>query len=103
MRDGDLQELYQLLRLYGRTYGGDAADGLMQEVEARCRERGVRPDAGNVRGAGRKRKFDSKKDAEILEAYAQGGTIRQIAEQKGCSTGYVHKLIKTQKMRSQIN
>ena len=39
MKRQDMEELYQLLEVYERTYGGRKVRGMVQEVSARYREK----------------------------------------------------------------
>lgn len=93
MRKSDLGELYALLGMYRITYGG-VPEELMEEVEA-AYKRGIGPgfSVGNPRGAGRKSKITPEKIRKAKELREKGDPIRKIAEEMGCSAGYVHKLI----------
>lgn len=51
----------------------------------------------NERGAGRKKKYDDKQIAEILEARKQNKSMRVIAKEFNCSLGLVQKIINEHK------
>ncbi len=95
MKLADLRELYTLVELYERTYGqpGITAGELKESIRRKCEERGVPSDIRNARDAGRKKKYSEETDREIVEGYQYGKSIRKIAAETGCSTGYVQKLI----------
>lgn len=96
MRKSDLGELYTLLGMYRITYGG-VPEELMGEVEAAYKRGiGVGFSVGNPRGAGRKSTITPEKIRKAEELRKKGHPIRKIAEEMGCSTGYVHKLIHEQ-------
>lgn len=99
MRKSDLGELYALLGMYRITYGG-VPEELMGEVEA-AYKRGTGPgfSVGNPRGAGRKSGMTPEKIMKAKELRKKGHPIRKIAEEMGCSTGYVHKLIHEQEVK----
>lgn len=103
MRPQDLLELYQLVRLYKRSYGdGRAADlgTLLEELEEKYKERTKGEDirqAGNPRGAGRKRKYTEQENEKILGLYKKGKSLRRISQEVGCSIGHVQDVIKVQK------
>ena len=83
MRGTDLAELYTLLGMYDRTYGG-VPEGLIESVkgvyEAAYRDRdGEIAEIANPRNAGRKSGVTQEK-------------IRKAGEMQ-CSVGHVHKLI----------
>jgi len=102
MKASDLGELYSLLSMYQRTYG-NVEDILIKEIEGRyeeaerlfCTSRDDRRPAAitNPRTAGRKPRCIPGEAEKILAFRQRGMTIRQIAAEMGCSTGYVHKLI----------
>lgn len=48
--------------------------------------------SGNPRNAGRIPKFSDREKEAIRELASQGVPVRRIAEEFGCSVGYVHKL-----------
>jgi len=94
MKKSDLAELYILLELYGRTYGKMAeAEELLTEMKRLYEEARGTGEIGNSRGAGRKEKYPEETKRKILELRKEGNSIRKIAEETGCSTGYVQKLI----------
>lgn len=47
----------------------------------------------NERGAGRKNKFDKAQVEQIKELRAQGVSIKNIANEFGCSVGLIHKIL----------
>lgn len=91
----DLCELYTLMELYEKTYGqpGITVGELKESVRKKCEEHGVTDGIRNARNAGRKKKYSKETDRKIVEGYKKGKTIRKIASETGCSTGYVQKLI----------
>jgi len=95
MSPADLSELYTLMELYERTYGqaGITAAELKENVRKKCEERGVAGNIKNARNAGRKKKYSRETDRKIAEGYKSGKSIRKIASETGCSTGYVQKLM----------
>lgn len=101
MRIADLRELYTLVELYERTYGqlGITTTELKAGVRKKCEERGVAGNIYNARGAGRKKKYSEWTDRKIMEGYENGNSIRKIASETGCSTGYVQKLISEHRYR----
>lgn len=99
MSPADLCELYTLMELYEKTYGqaGITAAELKETVRKKCEERGVTGNIKNERKAGRKKKYSKETDRKILEGHKSGKSIRKIAAETGCSTGYVQKLIYEQR------
>lgn len=94
MKKSDLAELYTLLELYGRSYGKMAeVEELLTEMERRYEKARGTGEIGNSRGAGRKGKYPEETKRKILELREEGNSIRKIAGETGCSTGYVQKLI----------
>lgn len=94
MKKSDLAELYTLLEMYGRTYGKTAeVEELLTEMERLYEEARGTGVIGNSRGAGRKGKYPEETKRKILELREEGNSIRKIAGETGCSTGYVQKLI----------
>ncbi len=95
MQLSDLCELYILVELYEKTYGqpGITIGELKETVRKKCEERGMTDVIRNTRNAGRKKKYSEETDRKIVDRYRQGRTIREIASETGCSTGYVQKLI----------
>lgn len=100
MRKTDLGELYALLEMYQRVYGG-VPEGLLIKIENRYekthgtgadRERQVT----NPRGAGRKSKITEERIRQAKELKGKGYKIREIGKEMGCSAGHVHKLINEQ-------
>lgn len=49
--------------------------------------------ARNDRGAGRKKKFDDKVIAKIIQARKENKSVRTIAKEFDCSVGLVQKII----------
>ena len=94
MKKSDLAELYVLLEMYGRTYGKkEQVKELYEETKRLYEEARGTGEIGNSRGAGRKEKYPEETKRKILELRKEGNSIRKIAEETGCSTGYVQKLI----------
>lgn len=100
MRETDLGELYVLLEMYQRVYGG-VPEGLLIKIENRyekthgsggARERQIT----NPRGAGRKSKITEERIRQAKELKEKGYKIREIGKEMGCSAGHVHKLINEQ-------
>ena len=100
MKPQDLLELYQLIRLYERTYADSRAVDirtLEREVGEKYKERTGGEDigqAGNPRGAGRKKKYTEKENEKILELRKKGDSLRRISRETGCSAGHVQDVIK---------
>ena len=97
MRGTDLAELYTLLGMYDRTYGG-VPEGLIESVkgayEAAYRDRdGEIAEIANPRNAGRKSGVTQEKIRKAGEMHADGCSMREIAKEMQCSVGHVHKLI----------
>lgn len=96
MNKQDLEELHQLLVLYERTYRGSSlASGLLEEV-ARRYSRNHREDIQekrNPRKAGRKKQYTEKDRDRIRRLREKGRSIREIARETGCSTGYVQGVL----------
>jgi len=95
MKRSDLCELYILMDLYERTYEQSeiTAGELKECVRQKCEEQGMAGSIKNARNAGRKKKYSEETDRKVLEEYRCGKSIREIASETGCSTGYVQKLI----------
>lgn len=87
----DLLELYQLLEMYNRTYSPEYGNVILDEIRAHYRKRygEEAAQARNPRGAGRRKKYNVRKDQEIARLRSEGKTIREIAKETGCSVGYV--------------
>lgn len=96
MKRQDMEELWQLLSLYGRTYGSREAGELLEEVSGRYRNRYGESILGkrNPRKAGRKKQYTEEKKQEIRELREKGLTIRKIAGETGCSAGYVQGVLR---------
>lgn len=95
MKKADLGELYCLLEMYGRTYGGVPGE-LLDSIETAYKRQGGKGTIRNPRGAGRKRVTTPEKIEKAKELREKGYKIREIAEEMGCSAGLVHKLINEQ-------
>lgn len=95
MKRQDMEELFQLLEVYKRTYGGREVTEMLQEVSARYRaEKGERiSQKKNPRGAGRKQRYGEEEKRRIRGLRDDGMTIRRIAERTGCSVGYVQGVL----------
>lgn len=95
MKGQDMEELYQLLEEYERTYGGRNVSEMLEEVSARYRkEKGENiAQKRNPRGAGRKQRYTEEKKRRIKELREVGMSIRRIAEGTGCSVGYVQGVL----------
>lgn len=93
----DLAELYTLLKMYDRSYGGVAKELVESVKEAykvtAGREKEGIPEIRNPRGAGRKSGVTMEQVSQVKQLHTQGCSMRKIAEEMGCSVGYVHKLI----------
>lgn len=95
MKRQDMEELYQLLEVYERTYGGRKVTEMLQEVSAKYREEkgeGI-SQKRNPRGAGRKQRYAEDEKRRIRELRDGGMSIRRIAEGTGCSVGYVQGVL----------
>jgi hypothetical protein len=107
MKATDLAELYWLLSMYQSTYelpvGRDMND-LLKDIQKVYEEQAVScgrstalpPKLSNPRGAGRKKVYTDTMKNEILQLHISGSTIRGIASQLKCSSGYVHEIISEQ-------
>ena len=96
MKRQDMEELFQLLEVYERTYGGRNAREMKEELSARYREEKGGEDISekrNPRGAGRKRQHTEEERKRVRELRAKGISIRRIAEGTGCSAGYVQGVL----------
>lgn len=95
MKRQDMEELYQLLEVYERTYGGRNVTEMLQEVSARYREEKGESisQKRNPRGAGRKQRYTEEEKQRIRELRDGGMSIRRIAEGTGCSAGYVQGVL----------
>lgn len=95
MKRQDLEELYQLLKEYERTYGGSGVSEIIKELSERYR--GITGEAvwekRNPRGAGRKIRYGEEEICQIRELRNRGISIRRIAERTGCSVGYVQGVL----------
>lgn len=95
MRCQDMEELFQLLKVYERTYGGREAAEMSRAVSERYREERGESISGkrNPRGAGRKKQYADEEKQRIRELRDGGMSIRRIAEETGCSVGYVQGVL----------
>lgn len=95
MKRQDLEELYLLLEVYERTYGGRVVSEIKKELTARHRGATGENISGkrNPRGAGRKSQYTEEEKQRIRELRDRGMTIRGIAEGTGCSVGYVQGVL----------
>ena len=64
-----------------------------QLLKKRLMEAAKRSEARNPFGAGRSERFDEEDKKEMLEMKNSGMTYRQIAEEYGCSTSIVYKVV----------
>lgn len=109
MKPVELGELYALLEMYRRAYGGVEEELIAQikhnynrsAASYHCSpENGVVPPVTNPRAAGRKPRQTPEETGRIMQLREQGLPIRTIAVETGCSIGYVHKLINEQSRKS---
>ena len=100
MRGTDLAELYTLLGMYNRTYGGvpeDLIESIKDAYQAAYRNgEGKIAEITNPRNAGRKSGVTMEQIGQAKRLHEQGCSMRKIAEEMGCSVGSVHKLINEQ-------
>lgn len=95
MKKQDLEELYQLLSMYKRTYESKKVMELLEEVEQRYRNN-YKEDickSRNPRNAGRKRQYTDAERKQIHKLRKEGLSIRKISEKTGCSVGYVQGVL----------
>lgn len=96
MNKQDLEELHQLLVLYGRTYRDSSlASGLLEEV-ARRYSRNYGEDIWekrNPRNAGGKKQYTEKDRDRIRGLRGKGRSIREMSKETGCSIGYVQGVL----------
>lgn len=96
MKRQDMEELWQLLEMYERTYGGNAVSELRKEVTLRYN--GITgkniSEQKNPRGAGRKEKYTETEKQRIRELRDRGTSVRGIAEETGCSVGYIQGVLR---------
>lgn len=95
MKKTDLGELYSLLGMYERTYGG-VAEALLDSIETAYKKQGGEGNIRNPRRAGRKKATTREEIQKVRELRERGYKIREIAGKTGCSVGRVHKLINEQ-------
>lgn len=95
MKRQDLEELYQLVRVYEMVYDGIVAQKFAEEIEKRYEDIYEEKITGkrNPRKAGRKKKYTEEIRKEILALRKEGITIREIAKEMGCSVGYVQGVL----------
>ena len=97
MRGTDLAELYTLLGMYDRTYGGVPEELIGSVKEAYQGAYRSREDEAtkitNPRNAGRKSGVTKEKIRKAGEMHADGCSMREIVKEKQCVIGSVHKLI----------
>lgn len=97
MRGTDLAELYTLLGMYDRTYGGVPEELIGSVKEAYQGAYRSRKDEAtkitNPGNAGRKSGVTKEKIRKAGEMHADGCSMREIAKEMHCSVGHVHKLI----------
>lgn len=91
----DLLELYQLTAEFNREYESNHACSMLEEIKESFAEHYGEDitKARNPREAGRKKKYDEKTDNRILELKKQGKTVRNIAQEAGCSVGYAEAVL----------
>lgn len=97
MRGTDLAELYTLLGMYDKSYGG-VPEELIRSVkdayQAACRNgKGETAEITNPRNAGRKSGVTQERIQKAGQMHAEGCSMREIAKEMQCSIGHVHKLI----------
>lgn len=101
MKELDLIELYQLLRMFQTVYPEDGQIGeVMEKVKyeyGRYNKGKAIDSAHNPRGAGRKRKYTEVENETILKLYSEGRSMRKAAEAYGCSLGHVQDVIRRMK------
>ena len=95
MKKTDLGELYSLLGMYERTYGG-VPEALLDSIAAAYKRQGGEGNIRNPRGAGRKKATAWEEIQKVAELREKGYKIREIAGETGYSVGLVHKLINEQ-------
>lgn len=107
MKATDLAELYCLLSMYQRTYelpAGRDMNDLLKRIQEAYEEQAdscnastaLPPKVSNPRGAGRKKVYTDTMKNKIIQLHISGNTIRGIALELKCSSGYVHKIINEQ-------
>ncbi len=106
MKEQDLLELWQLLKMYRQTYGEEGENNLercLEGIGERYKEETKGGDirkGRNPRKAGRKRVYTKEENAEIRQLHSQGLSIREIGRRAGCSIGHVQNVIKESKIRN---
>ena len=98
MNRKDMEELYQLLCVYRRTYPdrADVAKVIIIDLEMRYKDIYGKEliNARNPRNAGRKRKYTEDMDQRIIKLRQENHSMRKIADEEGCSLGRVQKVLK---------
>ena len=98
MKNMDLIELYQLLRMFQCVHPEDGQIGeVMEKVRheyGRHNKGKVIDKAHNPRGAGRKRKYTEEEDERILKLYNEKKSMRKVSKAYGCSLGHVQDVIR---------
>lgn len=84
MKKQDMEEFYQLLALYKKTYGTSYVAELLKEVAQRYgREYGKNIlEERNPRNSGRKRQYTEEDRAKIRSQRGKGKSIRKIAKKQ---------------------
>ena len=95
MKKTDLGELYALLEMYSKTYGG-VPDTLLSAIADAYEKQGGNGTLRNPRGAGRRPSVTAEQTKKAKDLRAAGCTIRDIADKIGVSIGSVQKLISEQ-------
>lgn len=103
MKHQDMSELYQLVKLYVRTYGYDKDTGteFLSELRNRYLEQfngKSIEEACNPRGAGRKAVYTKEENDRIAELRKEGLSLRAVAKAAGCSLGHVQDVLYNKKM-----
>ena len=97
MRGSDLAELYTLLGMYDRIYGGvpeELIGSVKDAYRAESRnKKGEIAEITNPRSAGRKSGVTQERIQKAGQMHAEGCSMREIAKEMQCSIGHVHKLI----------
>lgn len=98
MKEQDLVELYQLLRMYRMVYSADMEnnpEGLMQRIRNEYMQKTGNEIAvaTNPRGAGRKPVYKKDFNKQILDLRENGLSLRKIATVMGCSVRHVQDVI----------
>lgn len=102
MKRQDLIELYQLAKLYVRTYdcNRDTGTEFLSQLQNRYLEQfngKSIEEACNPRGAGRKAVYTKKENDRIAELREEGLSLRAVAKAAGCSLGHVQDVLYNKK------